>query len=150
MTTKITKDIITAHFETLFAAEARVGAVKALRNLEDPEPPRTRADLAKAWVYLRFTATHEAPRGLPGANGVPWDEDGAFMLMVLVASRDEDALADEIFETAKASLRNVSLKDSGGEDRIDVIEFFGAEAGPKFGGNFWGVSAAAAFETQDI
>lgn len=150
MTTKTTKDIITAHFTELFASDARVGAVEALRNLEDPNPPRTRADLEKAWIYLRFTATHEAARGLPGADGVPWDEDGSFLLLVLVASGDLDALADEIFETAKASVRDVSIKDSEGDDRLDVIEVFGAEAGPKFGGNFWGVSAALSFETQNI
>lgn len=145
MTTRTTKEIIVAHFEALFAGDARVGGVIAARNLEEPEPPRTRAGLEKAWVWIRFTGTGRSPRGLPGAAGVPWDEAGAFMLMVLVGSNTLDALADEIFNTAETSLRDETIGD-----KLDVINVIGAEAGPKFGGNWWGRAAAVQFETQNI
>lgn len=143
MATKTTKDILESHFTTLFAADDRV-VVRILRNLEAPEQPSKRADLEKAFLYIQFPATNERPRGFGGVD-IPWDERGAFMIYVLVASHSLDALADEIHETAKRSLRNKTF-----DDKLDIEDMFGAEAGPKFGGNWWGVSTAIEFETQDI
>lgn len=140
---KEAKDAIVAHFTALFAGDASV-VVRALRNLEDPEPPRTEALLAKTHLYLAFPPHREAATCLGGPS-VSWRESGAFLVYVLVASQTLDAQADAAFETALDSLRNLTI---GG--LVDVRNIFGAEAGARFGGNWWGHSAAAEYEVEDI
>lgn len=143
MARRATKDAIVAHFAGLFAGDASV-IVRALRNLEDPEPPRTEAELAKTYLYLDFPPHRESAICL-GAPGVPWREQGTFILNVLVASSTLDAAADAAFETATASLRNQQI---GGV--VDVKNLFGADAGPRYGGNWWGLSTAVEYEVEDV
>lgn len=145
MATPQTKATIRTHFETLFAADIAAGAMTltVLTNLQDPEPPRTLSALDQAHLFIGFPPTNEAARGL-GGPGLPWDEAGAFMLHVLVGRGEGEAKADDVMSRAKQSLRGQTIGDT------DILDMFGAEAGPKYGGNWWGQSLAVAFETQDI
>lgn len=145
MATGTAKTALAAHFAALFAAEIAAGsiAVRALRNLEDPEPPRTEADLGKTHVFLQFPAHGE--RASCFGEDAPWRETGAFILYVLVASGRGDAAADAIFRTAVNSLRNQTI---GG--RVDVLSMFGADSGARFGGNWWGQSIAVEYQVEDV
>ena len=146
MPTKQLKDFVGAHFSTLFAAEITAGSVTvtALRNLEDPSPPRREEDIdGKIHIFLAFPPTRQEGAVL-GAGG-PWDERGAFMVHIASASGSGEALADEIAEMAAESLRDASL--GGAVDIHDIIE---ADAGPKWGGNFWGISLAVSFHQPGI
>ena len=146
MASRITKEIVTAHFEALFSGDDRV-TVRPLRNFSEIEPPRKESEIdGKAVIWLQFPATKEEARGI-GAADIPWDEAGAFMFHVAVASlsRAAEALADELAETAKASLRNACL-----EDRMDIEGLYGSELARRWRGNFYGESVSVAFETQDI
>ena len=147
MASDTAKAAIVANFETLFAAEIAAGtvAVTALRNLEDAEPPRTIADIdGKTYLFLQFLPHGERPMVI-GGERVPWREFGVFILHVLVASGRRDAEADALFLAATNSLRNQTL---GG--RVDINGMFGADSGPRFGGNWWGKSIAVEYEVEDV
>jgi hypothetical protein len=146
MTTKKTKDTVRAHFDALFAGDARV-TIQELRNIEDPTPPRTESDIdGKATVFLQYPPTKEMVRGIGAAN-IPWDEVGAFMVHVAVASFSSAAevLADEISKTVRDSLRNQTI----GAD-TDIGDIFGTDLAHRWGGNFYGESISVEFETQNI
>lgn len=143
MATDITKAAVVAHFEALFPDPALV-VVTPLRNNENPEPPRKEADLAKTQVYLQFPP-HKEEAVCLGSVATPWRETGAFLFHVLVASGKADAAADAAFKTITLSLRNQTI---GG--RVDILSLFGAESGPRFGGNWWGKSSAVEYEVEDV
>lgn len=144
MPTARLKDSVEEHFTALFAVDARV-TVRALRNLETPEPPVSRQDVnyGKAHLFIGFPPTNEQAICLGAA--APWRERGAFMIHVLVVSGALDALATEIAETAKRSLRGALV---GGF--IDILEIFGSDQGATVGGNWWGESFAVSFEQEEI
>lgn len=143
MATQRLKDTIEAHFASLFAGDARVAPIVALRNLETPEPPTSRADAALVHVYLAFPPTQEQAICL-GVDS-PWRERGAFLAHVLVAAGSLDVVATEIAETAKRSLRNALI---GGV--IDIEDVFGSDQGYRLGGNWWGESFAVSFSQEEI
>jgi hypothetical protein len=144
MARRAAKDAIVAHFAALYAGDATI-VVRALRNLQNPDPPRALADIeTKAFVYLQFPPHTERPVCI-GAPSTPWRETGVFLCHVLVASATLDAKADAVFERATDSLRAGSI--AGG---VDVKALFGAEAGAKFDGNWWGSSFACEYEFEDI
>lgn len=143
MPTQRLKDIVEAHFVALFAADARVAPVVALRNLDAPEPPTSRAAQGLVYVYLGFPPTQE--KAICLGNDSPFREAGAFMVHVLAAAGSLDALVLEIAETAKRSLRNASL---GGV--IDIEDMFGSDQGFRLGGNWWGESFAVSFSQEEI
>lgn len=146
MATKKTKNAVMAHFTALFAGDLRVSVVE-LRNNIDPTPPRKEADIdGKATLFIDYPPSKEESRAL-GAPGIPWDETGAFLVHVAVASNSPAAetLADEIALAARQSLRNQTL---GGI--VDVTGIFGADLARRWGGNFYGESISVEFVTQDV
>jgi hypothetical protein len=144
MASDIAKTLIGAHFDALFPPTGDV-VVKALRNLEDPEPPRTIAEIdGKTYLFLQFPP-HQERASCFGGGEIPWRETGVVILHVLVASGRRDAEADAVFRAATNSLRNQTI---GG--RVDIRAMFGADSGPRFGGNWWGKSIAVEYEIEDI
>ncbi|MBY0421857.1 MAG: hypothetical protein K2Q06_06100 [Parvularculaceae bacterium] len=144
MARRAAKDAVVAHFAALFADDATV-VVRGLRNLQNPEPPRSVADVeTKAFVYLQFPPHTERPVAIGGPS-TPWRESGVFLIYALVASATLDVKADAVFERATDSLRAQTI--AGG---VDVKTIFGAEAGARFDGNWWGLSCAVEYEFEDI
>lgn len=146
MSSDIAKAAFAAHFAALFSAEIAAGSLKLtpLRNNENPEPPRTEAELQKTHLFVQFNPHAERASAI-GGETTPWREMGVVILHFLVASGRADAAADAAFRVATNSLRNQTI---GG--RADVIGMFGVESGPKFGGNWWGKSIAVEYEVEDI
>ncbi len=146
MTTKKTKDIVKAHFDALFAADERV-EVEELKRGKTPQIPVKEAALdGKAKVWLQYMPTQERARGLSG-NAIPWDETGAFLVHVVVASQSKAAsdLADEIALAVRDSLRNLTIGDD-----MDIMDFYGTELAASWGGSVSGESFAVEFETQNV
>lgn len=146
MTTAKTKNIVKAHFDALFSGDARV-SVAELKRGKTPALPVRESDIdGKAYVYLQYPPTMEAPRGMSG-NAVPWTETGAVLVNVAVASQSADAaaLADEIAKTVRDSLRSQTIGDD-----MDITGFAGTELGEAWLGNFIGETFAVEFETQDV
>lgn len=143
MATKALKDAVAAHFAALFAGDARV-SIKVLRNLVDPTPPKKEAEIdGRAWLFLQFPPTKQE-RAACGADA-PRDEYGAFMVHVAVASNSEEALLDEIAAAVVDSLFSLDA-----DSLFDVDEIFEGDAGPKWGGNFWGVSIGVPFDHRAV
>jgi len=126
MATAKTKDSVKAHFEALFAADARV-TLKILRNEEKPTPLKKEAEIdGRCSVYVRFSPSREEARSVGGAT-IPWDEVGSFQVYCLVGANSSPAalLAEEIAKTARDSLR------AGTSDAVvDVMGIIEAEPGP--------------------
>lgn len=146
MTTKKTKDIVKAHFDALFASDDRVEVEELKRGKTPQLPVKEDALDGKAKVWLQYPPTQERARGLSG-NVVPWDEIGAFMVHVVVASQSKAAadLADEVGKTIRDSLRNRTI----GED-MDIMDFYGTDLAASWGGSVSGESFAVEFETQSV
>lgn len=144
MATKKIRDAVLTHATALFAGDARVASPRVVLNDAAPEPPKTLAELGKLHVFLDFPPTVEGPSSL---GDVAWSERGAFMFHAAVQSgtgATGQALADEIVETYKASLRNRTIP-LGSTDGIDIYEFTESEAGSRWNGNWWGISLGVAF-----
>lgn len=146
MASDTAKAAFDAHFAALFAADISGGSavLTSLRNLEDPEPPKTAADLGKTHLFLQYPP-HSERASCIGGGQVPWRETGAILLHVLVASGRNDASADALFRRATNSLRNQTI---GG--RVDIIAMHPADSGHRFGGNWWGKSIAIEYQVEDI
>lgn len=135
-----------AHARATLAAEIAAGGVivRALRNLQNPEPPRSEAELGKAHVFLQFPPHTQSAVCIGGPTS-PWRERGAIVLFVLVASATQDALALNVFEKLTRAFRPSLIGDL-----IEPTAIIGADSGPRFGGNWWGVSAAVEYVAEDV
>lgn len=155
MATQETRDAVTEHFTALFAGEEETIVVRALRNIEDPEQPASRADLDRIFVYLRFPPHREIATALGGPT-LCRREIGTFMPMVLTASGRGDGSEDgetglmSVQERIMRSLRSAALTDGRTGDLIDILDFIGEDAGPKFGGNWYGAAFSVAYERDFI
>lgn len=141
MATKALKDAVQAHFQALFSDDERV-SVKVLRNLQNPSAPRKESEIdGRAWVFLQFPPVKKERAAVGGGlSKAPWDEVGAFMAHVAVASQSGEALLDEIVETVTESLEALDANSV-----FDVDELYEGDAGQLWGGNFWGVSIGVPF-----
>lgn len=143
MPSDVLKDAVTAHFETLFAADVAAGAtiLRVLRNAEDPTPPRAEADLAKLFVMIAFPPTKEDCDAIGAPGLVPWDESGVFMVHVAMAKYAGD---DEAIGAAAKRVRD-ALRNQVIGDVVDVLSFFESDAGDRWRGNWTGESFAVEF-----
>ena len=145
MSTLAAENAIVAHFESVFAADIAAGTVivRALTNLESPEPPRAEAMLAKVHVFLQFPAHNERPTCIGGGS---WRETGTFLVYVLVASGTGRDVVGALFKRATDSLKAGTI----GGDLVEIMNLFGAAAGARFGGNWWGKATAAEYAVEDV
>lgn len=145
MASRAVSDAVLLEMQTAFPLHT----VRILHNEEDPEPPRdiTSHALVNGWFGLEFPGATESLRSLgdPGANY--WTEDGAFLVHVFIPSGVGTDMAAALDEQVKDLFRGRQI---GPTQEINILDLYEADAGDRFGGNWYGVSRGFAFRRDFI